>query len=95
MQPRYYQTASNDAAWRFMFETKQNPLIVLPTGAGKSVVIGLLVKQAVQYGQRVIVLAHRKELLEQNAAKIQAVAEVPVGIYSAGLGQREIGRAHV
>ena len=91
MQPRYYQTASNDAAWRFMFETKQNPLIVLPTGAGKSVVIGLLVKQAVQYGQRVIVLAHRKELLEQNAAKIQAVAEVPVGIYSAGLGQRDYG----
>ena len=93
MQPRYYQTASNDAAWRFMFETKQNPLIVLPTGAGKSVVIGLLVKQAVQYGQRVIVLAHRKELLEQNAAKIQAVAEVPVGIYSAGLGQRDYASA--
>jgi DNA repair protein RadD len=68
-----------------------NPCAVLPTGAGKSVVLAEVARTAVQeWHGRVVVLAHVKELLEQNAAKIRALCPgVPVGIHSAGLGARD------
>jgi DNA repair protein RadD len=71
MQPRYYQQAAHDAAWRYLSQQKGEPLIVLPTGAGKSLVIAMLVKQAIEFNARVIILQHRKELIEQNAEKIK------------------------
>ena len=76
MEARWYQADSNAAAWRWILDGKGNPLIVMPTGAGKSIVIALLIQQAVQWGQRVLVLAHRKELLEQNADKIQRLKAI-------------------
>ncbi|MFN9291855.1 MAG: DEAD/DEAH box helicase family protein, partial [Planctomyces sp.] len=67
MEARWYQSEANAAAWQYIGSGQGNPLIVLPTGAGKSIVIALLIRQAVEWGQRVLVLAHRKELLQQNA----------------------------
>ncbi|MFN9291017.1 MAG: DEAD/DEAH box helicase, partial [Planctomyces sp.] len=71
MEARWYQSEANAAAWQYIGSGQGNPLIVLPTGAGKSIVIALLIRQAVEWGQRVLVLAHRKELLQQNAEKIE------------------------
>lgn len=89
MEPRWYQSEANAAAWQYISSGTGNPLIVLPTGAGKSLVIGLLIRQAIEWQQQVLVLAHRKELLQQNAEKIQALAGIPVGLNSAGLKQRD------
>jgi DNA repair protein RadD len=90
MQPRWYQTAANDAAWHYLATQPGNPLIVLPTGAGKSLVIAMLAKQAIEFGAQVIVLQHRKELIQQNAEKIRILLpEIPVGIYSAGLNSKQ------
>jgi len=66
MNPRWYQTAANDAAWHYLATQPGNPLVVLPTGAGKSLVIAMLAKQAIEFGAQVIVLQHRKELIVQN-----------------------------
>ena len=88
MQLRDYQHAAQAAVWADLCNQPGNPLLVMPTGSGKSPVIGSLCQAAVeQYGGRVLVLAHRKELLEQNAEKIRAFlpANMPVGLYSAGL----------
>ena len=86
MQPRYYQKEANDAAWDYLRTQPGNPLIVLPTGAGKSLVIAMLIQQAREYDARVIVLQHRKELIEQNAEKIRVLCPgVSVGLNSAGL----------
>jgi DNA repair protein RadD len=88
MQLRDYQSAAVAAVWRCLCEQPGNPLLVMPTGSGKSPVIGSLCQTAIEkYGGRVIVLAHRKELLEQNAEKIRAFLpeQIPTGIYSAGL----------
>jgi DNA repair protein RadD len=86
MQPRYYQTAANNAAWQYLSTQPGNPLIVLPTGAGKSLVIAMLIEQARKFDARVIVLQHRKELIEQNAEKIRLLCPgVSVGLNSAGL----------
>lgn len=70
-----------------------NPLIVLPTGAGKSLVIAMLIRQALEFGQRVLCLAHRKELLTQNAEKIALLTGQKVGLNSAGLRRHDFDSA--
>lgn len=66
--------------------------MVLPTGSGKSLVMADLIKDACQYPDvRVLVLAHVKELLEQNAKEIaKHWPNVDFGIYSAGLRARDL-----
>lgn len=88
---RWYQRAACDAVWQFLCSQQGNAVVTLPTGAGKSVVIAELCREAVEkYKGRVIVLAHRKELLQQNAEKIRALLPgFDVGIYSAGLRSRD------
>jgi len=68
------------------FKKKRDPaVIVLPTGAGKSLVISELAKIA---KGRVLILAHVKELVEQNHEKYISYG-LEAGIYSAGLNQKE------
>jgi DNA repair protein RadD len=91
LSPRWYQSQANDAVWKYLNEKSGNCVTVLPTGAGKSLLIALLIRQALEFGGRVVVLAHRKELLQQNADEIRGlIPGVDVGIYSAGLKSREI-----
>ena len=86
MALRWYQSEACDAAWQFLCTKQGNPLVCLPTGSGKSLVIAELARMATEkYQGRVLILAHRKELLEQNASKIATGA----GIYSAGLKKRD------
>lgn len=46
-------------------------LLVLPTGTGKTIVFAKVAEDAVRAGRRVLILAHRKELLDQAADKIK------------------------
>ena len=64
----------------------RSAVIVLPTGAGKSLVIAELAKRA---RGKIIVLAHVKELVEQNHDKFQSF-ELNAGIFSAGLKQKNL-----
>lgn len=91
MELRWYQREAVDACWQAIRERKADPCIVLPTGAGKSVVIAEICREARhKWNGRVVVVAHRKELLQQNAEKIAAMLpNLDVGIYSAGLRRRE------
>jgi DNA repair protein RadD len=88
---RPYQQAAVDAVYEHLRERDDNPCVVLPTGTGKSLVLGQIATDAVsRWGGRVLVLAHVKELLEQNAEKIQALCgDLDVGVYSAGLKRRD------
>ena len=90
MQLRPYQQEAVEAVYNHLREKKNNPCVVLPTGTGKSLVIGQIAKDAVTlWNGRVLILAHVKELLEQNADKIKKLCpEVPIGIFSAGLNSR-------
>lgn len=91
IEPRWYQTAANAAVWEYLKNTSGNPMIVLPTGAGKSLTLALVIQQALEFGARIVVLAHRKELLEQNRDEIlEILPTADVGIYSAGLKSKQI-----
>lgn len=84
-QLRPYQKDAVDNTVKF-FKRKHDPVvIVLPTGAGKSLVIAELARIA---KGRVLVLAHVKELVEQNYEKYRSYG-LEAGIYSAGLGKKD------
>jgi DNA repair protein RadD len=62
----------------------RRPLLVAPTGAGKTVILAAIIKRAVAKSQRVIVLAHRREIITQTSLKLSA-QEIEHGIIRAGL----------
>jgi DNA repair protein RadD len=88
---RPYQQEAVEAIYRYLREHEDNPCVVLPTASGKSLVLAQIAKDAVQrWNGRVLILAHVQELLEQNADKLRRMApDLPIGIYSAGLGSRD------
>lgn len=61
----------------------RSPLLVLPTGGGKTIVFSAITQGAVDRGRRVLILVHRRELIRQASAKLTA-AGVPHGIIAAG-----------
>lgn len=92
MNLRPYQRQAIDATTHYLRMRDDNPCIVLPTGAGKSVVMAAMIQEylAAWPSTRICILAHVKELVAQNAAKLAAVwPAAPLGIYSAGLGKRQ------
>lgn len=86
---RPYQTEGVEAVFDAFRRGVEGPAAVLATGAGKSVMIGAVAKRfRQQTGKRVVVLAHRTELVEQNADKIRQIApELGVGIVKAERNQ--------
>ena len=89
--PRPYQSEAVEAVYEHLRTKDNNPCVVLPTGTGKSLVLAQIAKDAVEkWNGRVLLLAHVKELLEQNADKIRKLCpELKIGIYSAGLRSRD------
>lgn len=70
---RGYQAEAVSACMKAWKEHRRI-LLVLPTGAGKTITFAAIVKRAVDRGHRVLILAHREELLEQARDKLRAVA---------------------
>ena len=94
MDLRPYQRASLDALYASWARQEGPGLIVLPTGAGKSLVIAALVREMLDRAprHRIVVVTHSRELIAQNHRELLALwPEAPAGIYSAGLGRRDAG----
>ena len=66
---------------------RRQPVRRDPTAGGKTPVMATICKDAVgQWGGRVLILAHVRELLQQAADKLRTICpDVPFGVYSAGL----------
>ncbi len=82
---RPYQQEAVDATLRHFRKSDDSAVIVLPTGAGKSLVIAELARLA---KRKILVLTHVKELVEQNHAKYQSYG-LEGGVFSAGLKRKE------
>ena len=87
-QLRAYQQEAVKRVVHHFRATSDPAVVVLPTGSGKSLVIAELARLA---RGRVLVLAHVRELVEQNHAKYQAYGLV-ADIFSAGLKRKEASR---
>jgi DNA repair protein RadD len=89
---RPYQRAAINAKLDYWAEGGGNPLVVMATGTGKSVVIATAVRELLESfpDMRVLMLVHVRELVAQNAkAMLAAWPQAPIGINSAGLGRRD------
>lgn len=89
---RPYQLEALDALDAHLVSREDNPCVVLPTGSGKSLVMAEAIRRWHEgYPQfRVIVLAHRKELVNQNANEFLDLGTgQDIGIFSAGLGRKD------
>ncbi len=74
MQLRSYQIKAIDSL-RYSFNTKgkKSPLLVMPTGAGKTVVFAAISKAISQNEKNVLILVHRRELIDQASKKLKAI----------------------
>jgi DNA repair protein RadD len=89
---RPYQQAAISAIYGYFQENKGNPVVILPTAAGKSLVAAAFIEGVLKSwpDQRILIVTHVRELIAQNHAEmIRLWPDAPAGIYSAGLGKRE------
>ena len=70
MKLRTYQQEAVNAIRQQWDEGFQKTLLVLPTGCGKTIVFAKVTEECVREGKRVLILAHRGELLDQAADKL-------------------------
>lgn len=77
---RDYQTECNRTLWhRYMKNNQKKLLVVLPTGAGKTVVFSSFIDKVFK-GNKTLVIAHREELLKQTQQKYMLVAGKEAGL---------------
>mgnify|MGYP004449692909 FL=1 len=89
---RDYQERAIGSIYDYFESNTGNPLVIMPTASGKSIVIGDFIRGVLNDypGQRILMLTHVKELIEQNYDKLKAIwSEAPCGIYSASLKRRD------
>lgn len=71
MQLRPYQQESREAIQKEWSNGVKKTLLILPTGCGKTIVFSKVIEDRVKLGERVLVLAHRGELLDQASEKLE------------------------
>ena len=81
---RPYQLDVIDKVDAVVAQGKRRVQIVAPTGAGKTVILAAIINRAVVEGLRVVVLAHRREIISQTSRKLSA-QKIEHGIIRAGL----------
>lgn len=94
-EDRQFQSDAVAAVFRFWMSElgNGNPIVVAPTGSGKSFIIARLIMESRKMSEsvRIVVLADVKELIEQNAAAyFDASGDTEYGIYSASVGVKDI-----
>lgn len=71
MKLRPYQQNAYNAVFSEWENNILKTLLVLPTGCGKTIVFAKITEECVRRGDRVLILAHRGELLDQAADKLK------------------------
>lgn len=88
---RDYQKAASDKAVAFFKDKnkKSNGVMVLPTGAGKSIVIADIAHRLNDY---VLIFCPSREIVEQNFKKLCSYGILDCSIYSASFNSKEVSR---
>lgn len=80
---RDYQQDLVDKARISLAEGHRSTLVVAPTGAGKTIIFSYICQKAYEKGKRILILAHRKELIEQISESLEKFS-IPHGFIAAG-----------
>ena len=94
MELRPYQRAAVDGIFSYFAHKEGNPLVVIPTAGGKSLVMASFIKETHERWPdeptRFLSVTHVRELVRQNSDEMLAAwPNAPIGVYSAGLKRRE------
>ena len=89
MELRPYQRDAVDAAITVV-KAGGNPVLSLPTGSGKSLVLAEIARRALAGGKRVLIVTHVQELVEGNAAEFEKLTGLRPGVLCAGLERRDL-----
>lgn len=95
MKLRDYQETALTQLNGWWADHSGNPCIVLPTGAGKSIIIAAFCQRALASWPktRIMIICSQKELVEQDAAKILALwPDAPLGVACAATRRKEFGQ---
>lgn len=84
MELRPYQETARQKVQEEWEEGKKRTLLVLPTGTGKTIVFSKIIEDRIKKGERVLVIAHRGELLEQASDKLYKSAGLKTATEKAG-----------
>ena len=84
---RPYQVGTLTEIDQVIAAGKRRPIVVAPTGAGKTVIAAAIIKSAVDKGQQLLVLAHTREIIKQTSEKLFA-NDIEHGIIQAGFATR-------
>ena len=97
MEARWYQDEGHEALFERVQVEGVNPLAAVPTGAGKTHMISLLIeKHSAAYPDRkIIVLSHVREILKQNHKSLTKYLGRDIALNSAMLDRREVGHITV
>ena len=93
IQLRHYQKEVAPSVIKYIKTNRgKHPLVVLPTGSGKTFAMADLILEIRKlWNVKILVLSHVKEILEQNSDALSEYLDMPIAINSAMLGRREIG----
>lgn len=83
MELRPYQEEAKQAIFDEWAKGNGKTLLVLPTGTGKTIVFAKVTEECVRQGERVLILAHRGELLDQAADKLSAATGLKCAVEKA------------
>lgn len=81
---RPYQREAVEAIRSEFAQGRRSTLLVMATGTGKTTVFGEVARRTIENGKRVLVLAHRDELIRQAADRMRDMCHVDPGIEKAG-----------
>ncbi len=91
MKARDFQEKAVDATFAYLEMRQGNPVIVAPTGSGKSFMIATVCRRTIEQfpAVKILIVQHVGELVEQNFRALRRDwPDAPAGIYSASLGKR-------
>ena len=85
-----YQKNAVASTYQYLKEKKGvSPLIIAPTGAGKSIIIAQIIKDTYKH-KRILKLTHKKDLLVQNYNKVsKIIPNIDIGFYCAGMKKKD------
>lgn len=92
LELRPYQRQAVDQLYAYWRDKAGSPLLVLPTGAGKSLVLATVCKELIENypDMRILICTHVRELILSNFGELLNIWPLaPAGIFSAGVGRRD------
>jgi len=92
---QYQKDAVAETLNQMKHKKGKNPVLALPTGAGKSYIIAEIIKQCQdKWGVDALVISHVKEIVSQDYESLKKF-DMNVSIYSAGLKSKKISNVTV